>query len=175
MRCVIQRVRSASVAVGAEIVSSIGAGMLVLAARRGGIEDRRALAWAIGNAPRSDLLRVALWMFQSEDREVQQELLRASHAFSPLPARFVSRTVALLVDPVLRPENFGLDQSVVLQACPLPRADRRFTHAPRSPLLLRGIGSLHPGQCVRSDTSPPLAPASYLVAVVAPRRPLQVS
>ncbi|HUM12663.1 MAG TPA: hypothetical protein VLT82_17075 [Myxococcaceae bacterium] len=78
-------------------------GMLVLAARRGSIEDRRALAWAIANAPRSDLLRLALWMFQSEDRQVQQELLRASDAFSPLPARFISRTVALLVDPVLRP------------------------------------------------------------------------
>jgi ATP:ADP antiporter, AAA family len=78
-------------------------GMLVLAARRGGIEDRRALAWAIANAPRSDLLRVALWMVQSGDRQVQQELLRASHAFSPLPARFISRTVALLADPALRP------------------------------------------------------------------------
>jgi D-tyrosyl-tRNA(Tyr) deacylase len=32
MRCVIQRVRSASVAIGSELVSSIGAGMLILAA-----------------------------------------------------------------------------------------------------------------------------------------------
>ncbi|HET9158462.1 MAG TPA: HEAT repeat domain-containing protein [Myxococcaceae bacterium] len=77
-------------------------GMLVLAARRGGTEDRRALAWAIANAPRSDLLRVALWMFQSGDRQVRQELLRASDAFSPLPSRFISRTVALLADPALR-------------------------------------------------------------------------
>jgi ATP:ADP antiporter, AAA family len=78
-------------------------GMLVLAARRGGIEDRRALAWAIANAPRSELLRVALWMFQSGDRQVRQELLRASDAFSPLPARFIARTVVLLTDPALRP------------------------------------------------------------------------
>jgi ATP:ADP antiporter, AAA family len=77
-------------------------GMLVLAARRGGIDDRRALAWAIANAPRPDLLRVALWMFQSGDLQVRQELLRASDAFSPLPARLVSRTIALLADPVLR-------------------------------------------------------------------------
>jgi AAA family ATP:ADP antiporter len=78
-------------------------GMLVLAARRGGIEDRRALAWAIANAPRSELLRVALWMFQSGDRQVRQELLRSSDAFSPLPARFIARTVVLLTDPALRP------------------------------------------------------------------------
>jgi AAA family ATP:ADP antiporter len=78
-------------------------GLLVLAARRGGIEDRHALAWAIANAPRSDLLRVALWMFQSGDRQVRQELLRASDAFSPLPARLISRTVLLLADPALRP------------------------------------------------------------------------
>lgn len=78
-------------------------GMLVLSARRGGVEDRRALAWAIANAPRPDLLRLALWMFQSGDRQVRQELLRASEAFSPLPARFISRTVALLADPALRP------------------------------------------------------------------------
>ena len=78
-------------------------GMLVLAARRGGTEDRRALAWAIANAPRPDLRRVALWMFRSGDRQVRQELLRAAEAFSPLPARFVSRAVAMLVDPVLRP------------------------------------------------------------------------
>jgi ATP:ADP antiporter, AAA family len=78
-------------------------GMLLLTARRGEIEDRRALAWAIANAPRSDLRRVALWMFQRGDRQVRQELLRASDAFAPLPSRFISRTVALLVDPVLRP------------------------------------------------------------------------
>jgi HEAT repeat protein len=78
-------------------------GMLVVAARRGRTEDRRALAWAIANAPRSDLLRVALWLFQSGDRQVRQELLRASDCFSPLPPRFISRTVALLADPALRP------------------------------------------------------------------------
>jgi len=78
-------------------------GMLVFIARRGELEERRALARAIASAPRPDLLRVALWMFQSGDPEIRQELLRAAEAFAPLPTRFVSRTVGLLVDPTLRP------------------------------------------------------------------------
>lgn len=43
MRCVIQRVRSASVAVGDEIVSSIGAGILVLAAVEKGDSEEKMI------------------------------------------------------------------------------------------------------------------------------------
>ncbi|RPH72082.1 MAG: hypothetical protein EHM78_04665 [Myxococcaceae bacterium] len=78
-------------------------GTLVFIARRGELEERRALARAIACAPRPDLFRVALRMFQSGDTEIRQELLRAADAFTGLPARFVSRTVGLLVDPTLRP------------------------------------------------------------------------
>lgn len=41
MKCVIQRVRSASVAVGGEIVSRIGAGLLVLAAVEKGDQEQQ--------------------------------------------------------------------------------------------------------------------------------------
>lgn len=43
MRCVIQRVRSASVAVGDEIVSSIGAGILVLAGVEKGDSEEKMI------------------------------------------------------------------------------------------------------------------------------------
>ena len=132
-------------------------GMLVLAARRGDIEDRRALAWAIANAPRPDLMRVALWMFQSGDRQVRQELLRASDAFSPLPPRLISRTVLLLVDPVLRPGarkallHMGRpagdllatlllrDTTPFALACELPAALAAFPPGEAAPALLARI------------------------------------
>ncbi|HEY3587405.1 MAG TPA: HEAT repeat domain-containing protein, partial [Myxococcaceae bacterium] len=76
---------------------------LFLVARRGELDERRALARAIAEAPRQDLLRLALWMFHRGDREIRQELLRAADGLPALPPRFVSRSVALLTDPVLRP------------------------------------------------------------------------
>ena len=77
--------------------------MLVLLARRGGLAERRVLAWAIARAPRPDLLRIALWMFRCGDRQVREELLRGVDGYGSLPPRFIARTVTLLKDPVLRP------------------------------------------------------------------------
>ena len=76
---------------------------LVFLARRGNLEERRALARAIADAHRPDLLRLALWMFRSDDREIRQALLESVEAFPSLPPRFISRAVAMLVDPPLRP------------------------------------------------------------------------
>ena len=76
---------------------------MLLIARRGSLEDRRALAWAIANAPRADLLRVAVRLFRTGDVQIRRELLRAAEAFPAPPARFVSRTIELLTDPLLRP------------------------------------------------------------------------
>jgi AAA family ATP:ADP antiporter len=132
-------------------------GTLVFIARRGKLEERRALARAIASAPRPDLLRVALRMFQSGDPEIRQQLLRAADAFSPLPTRFVSRTVGLLVDPVLRPGGrralraMGTPARELLEALllgertpfslarELPAALAQFPSAEVAPALLRRI------------------------------------
>ena len=58
------------------------------------------------------------------------------------------------LDPVVGPEDLGLCQSLVLQPCPLPRADRRLAHL--APPAAEGSGSSRPGQRVGSDTSSPL-------------------
>ena len=66
------------------------------------LEARRALAWAIGSAPREDLLPIIHTLFDSGDVETRRELLRAAHALPTPPPELISQLVALLVEPSLR-------------------------------------------------------------------------
>ena len=130
---------------------------LVFLARRGELEDRRALARAIADAHRHDLLRVALWMFRSDDREIRQALLESVEAFPSLPPRFIVRAVTMLADPVLRPgarralvamgrpARGLLEQLLLLEQTPftlareLPAALAGFPPEDAAPALLRRL------------------------------------
>ena len=91
--------------------------LIALSANEGGVEPReslaamaagpdlkarRALAWAIGNAPRPDLLPVIETLFLSGDVETRRELLRAAPGLPTPPPEFVSQLLSLLVEPSLR-------------------------------------------------------------------------
>ncbi len=54
-------------------------------------EARRALAWAIANAPRADLLPTVEALFLRGDSETRRELLRAARGLPAPPPEFVSR------------------------------------------------------------------------------------
>ena len=57
------------------------------------LQARRALAWAIGNAPRPDLLPVIETLFLSGDVETRRELLRAAPGLPTPPPEFVSQLI----------------------------------------------------------------------------------
>ncbi len=65
-------------------------------------EALRALAWAIANAPRPDLLPMVQGLFLRGDTETRRELLRAARGLPAPPPDFVSRLVSLLAEPALR-------------------------------------------------------------------------
>jgi AAA family ATP:ADP antiporter len=65
-------------------------------------EARRALAWAIANAPRADLLPTVEGLFLGGDTETRRELLRAAPGLPTPPPEFVSGLIGLLADPALR-------------------------------------------------------------------------
>ena len=94
-------------------------------------------------------IRFRLGLFVESDRHLRPHV--PSGAERPLEgpldqanARGVRAVLRLLddhlaaeqLDPVLGPEDLGLCQSLVLQPCPLPRADRRLAHVALPPLLL---------------------------------------
>jgi len=65
-------------------------------------EARHALAWAIANAPRPDLVPTVQALFLRGDSETRRELLRAARGLPAPPPEFVSRLISLLDDPALR-------------------------------------------------------------------------
>lgn len=75
---------------------------LHLLAAEGVPEARRALAWAIANAPRPDLVPVVETLLKWEDTEARRELLRAARGLPAPPPELVDRLVSLLPDPALR-------------------------------------------------------------------------
>ena len=78
-------------------------------------EARRALAWAIANAPRPDLLPTVEGLFLRGDTETRRELLRAARGLPTPPPEFVSALITLLADPVLRP---GVREALVSVGAP---------------------------------------------------------
>jgi AAA family ATP:ADP antiporter len=68
------------------------------------LEARRALAWAIGNAPRADLIPLVEILFETGDVETRRHLLHGAGGLPAPPPELVSRMITFLVDPALRPE-----------------------------------------------------------------------
>jgi AAA family ATP:ADP antiporter len=66
------------------------------------LEGRRALAWAIGNSPRPDLMPLIETLYLSGDLETRRELLRAAPRLPPPPPELLSQLISLLVEPSLR-------------------------------------------------------------------------
>jgi AAA family ATP:ADP antiporter len=69
-------------------------------AAKGTLEERRALARAIADAPRADLQEILEMLFLTPDSEVRREVVRAARRL-PSP-RFVPALVSLLAQPELR-------------------------------------------------------------------------
>ncbi|HEY3586367.1 MAG TPA: hypothetical protein VGK85_04415, partial [Myxococcaceae bacterium] len=60
------------------------------------------LAWAIGNAPRPELLPLIETLYLTGDLETRGELLRAAPGLPPPPPGMLSQLISLLVEPSLR-------------------------------------------------------------------------
>jgi AAA family ATP:ADP antiporter len=71
-------------------------------AHEGETDTGRALAWAIANAPRADLLPVVEALFERGDVETRRELLRSAQGLPAAPPEFIIRLLDLLKEPALR-------------------------------------------------------------------------
>jgi hypothetical protein len=97
------------------------------------LEARRALAWALGNAPRADLIPIIKILFHSGDVETRRELLRATPALPAPPAELVSNLVELLVEPRLRS---GASDALVAMGTPALAEVERLLLSPDTPYAL---------------------------------------
>lgn len=97
------------------------------------LEARRALAWAIGNAPRAELVPVIETLFHSGDVETRRELLRAAPGLPVPPLELVSHLVSLLVEPSLRP---GVRDALVAMGTPALQELERLLLDPDTPYAL---------------------------------------
>ena len=97
------------------------------------LQSRRALAWAIGNAPRPDLLPVIETLFLSGDVETRRELLRAAPGLPTPPPEFVSHLISLLAEPILRP---GVRDALVSIGTPALVELERLLLGPDTPYAL---------------------------------------
>ena len=97
------------------------------------IEGRRALAWAIGNAPRADLIPVIETLFASGDIETRRELLRAAPGLPTPPPELISQLISLLVEPRLRP---GVRDALVAMGAPALAELERLLLSPDTPYPL---------------------------------------
>ncbi len=97
------------------------------------LQARRALAWAIGNAPRPDLLPVIETLFLSGDVETRRELLRAAPGLPTPPPEFVSQLISLLAEPSLRP---GVRDALVSIGTPALVELERLLLSPDTPYAL---------------------------------------
>jgi len=93
---------SALVALSAGNAGGDARDMMTAIAAGPDIDARRALAWAIGNAPRADLVPIIETLFHSGDVETRGELLRAAPGLPAPPPELVSHLISLLVEPSLR-------------------------------------------------------------------------
>jgi len=71
-------------------------------ASQGETEARHALAWAIANSPRADLLPVIETLFETGDLETRRELLRSTQGLPAPPPEMLTRFLELLTEPALR-------------------------------------------------------------------------
>ena len=97
------------------------------------LEARRALAWALGNSPRADLIPIIKILFHSGDVETRRELLRATPALPAPPAELVSNLVELLVEPRLRS---GASDALVAMGTPALAEVERLLLSPDTPYAL---------------------------------------
>jgi len=97
------------------------------------LQSRRALAWAIGNAPRPDLLPVIETLFLSGDVETRRELLRAAPGLPTPPPEFVAQLISLLAEPSLRP---GVRDALVSIGAPALLELERLLLDPETPYAL---------------------------------------
>jgi AAA family ATP:ADP antiporter len=97
------------------------------------LQSRRALAWAIGNAPRPDLLPIIETLFLSGDVETRRELLRSAPGLPTPPPEFVSQLITLLVEPALRP---GVRDALVSIGTPALLELERLLLSPDTPYAL---------------------------------------
>lgn len=97
------------------------------------LESRRALAWAIGNAPRADLLPIIETLFLSGDVETRRELLRAAPGLPTPRPELVSKLISLLVEPQLRP---GVRDALVAFGTPALLELERLLLSPDTPYAL---------------------------------------
>jgi ATP:ADP antiporter, AAA family len=129
-------------------------------ARSENVEERRALAHAIADAPRPDLSPLLELLFAWPDLETRAEVIRSTRRLLPAGAeRFVPNLGAMLAEPKLRsvardalvaigePALQWLagqlrDPSAPFQvAREIPATVARFPHAQAAPLLVERIGS----------------------------------
>jgi hypothetical protein len=97
------------------------------------LEARRAVAWALGNSPRADLLPILETLFMTGDVETRRELLRAAPGLPAPPPELVSQFVSLLVEPELRP---GARDALVSIGSPALQELERLLLDPETPYAL---------------------------------------
>src|SRR5262249_29962526 len=125
-------------------------------ATAGPLEDRRALAHAIADGPRPDLVHLLELLFASGDEETQAEALRSASRLAP-PPEFTPTLIGLLPPPRLRygardvlaaigaPALAAVAKALLDPSTPFP-VDRelpgtlyRFSPAEAAPFLLQRI------------------------------------
>ena len=97
------------------------------------LDARRAVAWALGNSPRADLLPLLETLFLSGDVETRRELLRAAPGLPAPPPELISQFVSLLVEPQLRP---GARDALVSIGAPALVELERLLLSPDTPYAL---------------------------------------
>ena len=102
-------------------------------ATEGEPEARRALAWAIAEMPRPDLLPVVRTLFQWGDLEARRELLRGARALRKPPPEVVPLFLPLLGEPALRS---GARDALVASGAPALAEMARLLLAPDTPFQL---------------------------------------
>jgi ATP:ADP antiporter, AAA family len=106
---------------------------LHLIATEGEPQARRALAWAIAERPRPDLLPVVRTLFEWGDLEARRELLRGALALPKPPPEVVPMFLPLLGEPALRP---GARDALVAAGSPALLEMERLLLAPDTPFQL---------------------------------------
>jgi len=127
-------------------------------ARNGSVAERRAMAHAIADAPRSDLRQVFEALFDGKDLETHRELIRSAlRLVTGDAARFIPKLGALLAEPELRSvardalvaigepalewlaEQLRSAETPFLVGREIPGTLARFPHERAAPILLERI------------------------------------
>jgi AAA family ATP:ADP antiporter len=139
-------------------------GQLPAIARSGTVAERRALAHALADAPRTELAPVLDILFDGNDVETRREVIRSARKLVPADAiRFIPSLGSLLAEPELRSvardalvaigtpaldwlaERLRAEDTPFRVAREIPSTVARFPHAIAAPLLLERLLSSRGG------------------------------